>query len=176
MPLKQCLLNITNYQKVWKVLQAVLFCFFFFFPAWAREVHVGQKQICGVGSVCDMHGHPVSPDFMKMCYTSQNTDNPSMETQPLAYTPIRHGWQLPLTLNHSSVYQDHSPSCLDPAEWRIRAQSGSRGILGSMLNMGRKRLFIFSQPTGKVLPILYHFRDKPENCCLSYKAFHKNTQ
>lgn len=68
-------------------------------------------------------------------------------------TPIRHGWQLPFTLNHSSVYRDHSPSCLDPAEWRIRAQSGSRGILGSMLNMGCERLFILSQPSGKVLPI-----------------------
>jgi len=90
-------------------------------------------------------------------------------------TPIRHGWQLPLTLNHSSVYQDHSPSCLDPAEWKIRAQSGSRGILGSMLNMARERLFIFSQPSGKVLPILYNFRDKPENCCLSWSFSQKYT-
>lgn len=74
-------------QKVWKVLQAFFAVFFFlllfFLPA-ARKVHVGQQQSCGVGSVCDMHGHPVSPDFMKMCYTSQNTDNPSMESQPLA--------------------------------------------------------------------------------------------
>lgn len=82
MPLKKCLLNTTNYSKSLESSSGFFCCFLFSLPELARFMLARSRSV----ESDQMHGHPFSPDFMKMCFTSLNTDNPSMETQPLANT------------------------------------------------------------------------------------------